>query len=199
MTLSALAGLASGALGAFAYYNDWLSPLSHTFVLWIVLTVLVSARTTLRRATVTATAALLGAVLAFYPAKELGYLLRFPGGEFSLNPAQLALWSLLAVVAGPVLGPVFRHVGTASHRAGLSTAAAVGLVIADACHRGFAHPREWPALSAYVVIALAAVCAAARGMPREQSRRAVVMTLPAAAICYLLVSAPDVLEQLLWT
>ena len=33
-----------------------------------------------------------------YPAKELCYLLRFPGGEFSLNPAQLALWSLLAVV-----------------------------------------------------------------------------------------------------
>ncbi|WP_326568761.1 hypothetical protein VSH64_44625 [Amycolatopsis rhabdoformis] len=133
--LAVLGGLASGAFAAVAYYTD-LRILAHSFLLWIVLVVAVSAGCGPRRAYARTVAALLPAVVTFYVGKQVVYGLKYSGMPYSIDAQTVLLWCTLALLAG-TLGLAFRFVGTPTRPGTLATASALGLILADAA-------REWP-------------------------------------------------------
>lgn len=193
--LCAIAGLASGVFGAYAYSSTDYRPFAHTLGVWILLTVLVSARQPRRRAMVRATTALVTAVVAFYAGKELLYVTRF-SAEFTLDPVRLGLWLAVAVAAGCALGAIFHRIGTEGRAAAAATAAAAGLLVADTLRRALNYPREALVLGVFTGLALIAVWLRARPLTRVQLLWLLAL-LPLTTIAgYLLVSAPDLLEDL---
>ncbi len=196
--LAILAGALTGAFAAWAYYDDFFGPLSHTFGLWILTVALLSARRSRGSAITASCLALLAAVAAFYVGKKLMYGIRYPGMPYSLNIDQLREWGVLAVIAGAVLGVVFAGIGAAGRRGSIATAAAVGLLLADAYRRTHNYPSEGLVLIGFAALAVIAVLAVAVRTPRQLLEIA-AWTVPAAALGYALVSAPDALEQLLIT
>ncbi|MEV6901042.1 hypothetical protein [Amycolatopsis sp. NPDC051372] len=190
--LAVAGGLASGAFAAFAYYNAGLRLLAHAFVLWIALVVAVSAGRGPRRAYVRTVAALLPAVVAFYVGKKVMYGLKYPGMPYSIDTQTVVLWCFLAVLAG-TLGLAFRFVGAPTRAGTLATAAAVGLVLADAA-------REWPHLGS---VALAVATLLALGLVLGLGVRSLrqlgfvaLWVVPFALGATVLVALPDVLESL---
>jgi hypothetical protein len=105
------AGLLSGALGAYSYYDPLLRPIAHTLGLWLIVVIAAAARRPPRTAIAYATAALLSAVVAFYVGKEVMYALRYPGQPYPLNYTELGLWTVLAIGAGLGLGWAFHCIG----------------------------------------------------------------------------------------
>ncbi|MCO7220743.1 DUF6518 family protein [Klenkia sp. PcliD-1-E] len=192
---AALGGLLTGGFAAWAYYGDTYRELSHTFGLWILLVVLVSARRPWRPAVVASTTGLAAAVTAFYVGKDVMYAVEYPGMPYSVNLAVLTQWLVLACIAGPLLGWVFSHIGRADLPGTLATAAAAGLLVADAARRTITYSPD-PA-----VLLLAAVGIVVVLVLGARSRRQLLAVLACAVPCALvgtaLVSAPDLLEQLL--
>jgi hypothetical protein len=193
-----LAGLLTGGAAAAAYYSSAARPLAHTFVLWTALVALASARQPARRAVVRAVLALAAAVLAFYLGKAVVHGLRYPGTSYLLSGTQVAEWLVLAAVAGTLLGWVFCRIGRPGTAGALAAAAALGLLAADTWRRWNGYPDEGP------VVAVAAVAAglAVLAVDVRSARRLAVVaawTPPCALAGYLLVSLPDLLEQLLVT
>ncbi|MEV4601723.1 hypothetical protein AB0K15_30510 [Amycolatopsis sp. NPDC049253] len=188
----AAAGLLSGAFAAFAYYNEGLRLLAHAFVLWIVLVVAVSAGRGPRRAYVRTVAALLPAVVAFYVGKKVMYGLKYPGMPYSIDTQTVVLWCFLAVLAG-TLGLAFRFVGAPTRAGTLATAAAVGLLLADAArewlHRGSA------ALAVATLLALGVVLGLGVRSLRQLGFVA-LWVVPFALAAAVLVAVPDLLESL---
>ncbi|HEX8866765.1 MAG TPA: hypothetical protein VF821_14000 [Lentzea sp.] len=92
MLPSAFAGVLPGALGAFAYSRNWLSPISHTLGLWLHLLVVVCTRATPRQAVPASTRALSGAVLTSHLGEDIWQSTRFPQ-PFSLNPGHEVLFT----------------------------------------------------------------------------------------------------------
>ncbi|MET7997673.1 hypothetical protein ABZU76_43000 [Amycolatopsis sp. NPDC005232] len=190
--LAVAGGLLSGAFAAFAYYNEVLRLLAHAFVLWIALVVAVSAGRGPRRAYVRTVAALLPAVVAFYVGKKVMYGLKYPGMPYAIDTQTLLLWCFLAVLAG-TLGLAFRFVGAPTRAGTLATAAAVGLLFADAV-------REWsrlgsPALAAATLLALGVVLGLGV-RSRRQLGFVALWVVPFALAATVLVALPDVLESL---
>ncbi|MEW2501046.1 MULTISPECIES: hypothetical protein [unclassified Amycolatopsis] len=190
--LSAAGGLLSGAFAAFAYYNDTLRILAHAFVLWIALVVAVSAGRGPRRAYVRTVAALLPAVVAFYVGKKVMYGLKYPGMPYSIDTQTVLLWCLLAVLAG-TLGLAFRFIGAPTRAGTLATAAAVGLLLADAV-------REWshfgpPTLGVATLLAVGLVLGLGVRSLRQLGFVA-LWVVPFALAATVLVAAPDLLESL---
>lgn len=192
------AGLLTGGFAAWAYYDDRFRPLAHGFGLWITAVALVSAGQPARRAVVQAFGTLATAVVAFYVGKKIMYRIDYPGMPYSINVSELVEWLVLAAVAGVALGWVFSWAGRAGLAGGLGTAAAVGLLLADAYRRSTSYPAEQPVVVAFAVIGIAAVLAVT---VRSWRRLALVAccAVPCAVVGLLLVSAPDALEQLLLT
>lgn len=193
-----LAGVLTGGFAAWAYYNDPFRPMAHTFGLWILTVALLSARRSRRSAVVASCLALLAAVVAFYVGKKVIYGVRYPGMPYPLNLGEFVEWGVLAVVAGPLLGAVFAGIGAASRRGAIATAAAVGLLVADAYRRSGNHPADGQVVIGFALLAVAVVLAVAARSPRQLLAIA-VWTVPAAVIGSGLVAAPDALEQLLIT
>ncbi|CAN5334469.1 hypothetical protein BH20ACT5_BH20ACT5_08780 [soil metagenome] len=135
LALVLLAGLGSGALGAYVYYDDVLRPLSHTLTIWIALAACVSARHGGRQAVVRATVVLLSAVLAFYVGKQVMYTIEYPGMPYEINMTVVGVWCIFAVVGGLALGSAFCGIGSNGWRDSASTAAAIGLLVGDAYRR----------------------------------------------------------------
>jgi hypothetical protein len=197
VALCAIAGAAVGVAGAFAAYSPPFRPLAHTLGMWLLLTALVSARRPVRQAILFATTALLTAVPAFYAGKALIYDARHPGGSTSIDESTVVLWLVLALFAGPLLGALFHRIGTTDRLGALSSGAAVGLLVADAARRALRYPNQTIALLVFLSLALAALWLRARPLTRDQLP-ALLLALPVAALCgYLLVSTPDLLEDLL--
>lgn len=192
------AGLGTGAFAAWAYYSNPFRPLAHTFLPWTALVVLTSAGASARRAVARAVLALSTAVVAFSVGKQLVYGVRYPGMPYALDIPELVRWLALAVVAGSLLGWVFFRVGRAGPAGALATAAAVGLLAADAYRRSAGRPDEGVVVWTVAVLAAAAVLALD---VRSWRRLALVgvLVVPCTLAGYLLVSAPDALEQLLLT
>jgi hypothetical protein len=190
--IAVLAGTLTGGAAAWAYYDAVYRPLSHTFGLWILTVALLSARQPRISAIGASCLALLAAVVAFYVGKKLMYGIRYPGMPYELNTTQLTEWGVLAVIAGIALGAAFAGIGTTGHR---STAAAIGLLAADAYRRASSYPSDGVVVISFGVLAVVAVLAVAIRTPRQLLQTA-AWTLPAIALGYLLISAPDLLESL---
>ncbi|SDC53160.1 hypothetical protein SAMN05660690_1788 [Geodermatophilus telluris] len=192
------AGVLTGGLAAWAYHDDVLRPLSHVFLLWTATIALLSARQPWRRAVVVSSVTLLAAVLAFYVGKQVVYGIEYPGMPYALDTGQVLQWLVLAVVAGAVLGVAFAGIGTPGRAGSIGTAAALGLLVADAYRRASSYPAEAPVVVTAAVLAAAAVLAVALRSPRQLPGIA-AWTVPAVLAGLVLVSAPDLLEQLLLT
>jgi hypothetical protein len=193
-----VAGLATGGFAAWAYYDDTFRPLAHTFGLWIAAVALLSVRQPPRRAVVRAVLAFGAAVLAFYVGKKVMYGIDYPGMPYAINASELVEWLVLATVAGMALGWVFSWGGRPGTVGAIGTAAAVGLLLADAYRRSGGYPADAPVV---VVVAGLAIIAVLGTSVRSWRQLAMVAgwTIPAAVVGYLLVSAPDALEQVLIT
>jgi Family of unknown function (DUF6518) len=191
------AGLLTGGFAAWAYYDDRFRPLAHTFGLWIAMLALLCAGQRPRRAIVHACLALAAAVAAFYVGKQVMYGIEYPGMPYSINVSELTEWLVLAVIAGAALGWVFSWAGRPGPAGALATAAAVGLLIADAYRRS-SNPAEAPVVLAFAILAIVAVLWVG---VRSWRQLALVAgcTVPSALVGFLLVSAPDLLEQFLIT
>jgi len=196
--LAAIAGVVTGGFGAWAYHDDFARPVAHSFGLWILVVASFSMRRSPVHAALNSTVALWAAVAAFEVGKGIVYGHEYPGMPYEVNSSRLVLWLVLATVAGPVLGLVFHRAGTAGLAGELSTAAAVGLLIGDAYRRGSSFPDDGAALLLLVVLAVPALLCATYRDPR-QLLRTVAWTVPMTVCGVLLVSLPDVLEQVLVT
>lgn len=191
-----LGGAGSGAFAAWAYYDDLLRPLAHTFLLWTVLLATLAARRTRAAGAVVGAVALSAAVVAFYVGKDVVYGIEYPGMPYELNTSQLTLWLVLALGAGGLLGAVFAPIGTTGHRGAVALAAAVALLVADAIRRSSDYPGEggvvWAAAALGAVSLLVAYLSSWRQL-------AVVLAwaVPLTVVGFVLVSAPDALEQVL--
>ena len=196
--LAVAGGLATGGFAAWAYYGEVFRPLSHSFGMWIALLALLSARRPVREAVLRSVLALAAAVVAFYVGKDVMYAIDYPGQPYSAGLDQIVQWLVLAVVAGSVLGWAFHRIGRPDHAGAASTAAALGLLAADAYRRSSNYPGDAAVVVGFAVLAAVAVLAVAARSPRQLGEIA-LWTLPAAVAGWVLVSAPDLLEQLLIT
>jgi Family of unknown function (DUF6518) len=162
------AGLITGGFAAWAYYDDRLRPLAHSFGLWIALLALLSAGRRPRRAVVHACAALVAAVIAFYVGKKVVYSIDYPGMPYLLNIPVLTEWLLLAVVAGATLGWAFSWAGRPGRAGAPGTAAVIGLLVADAYRRSSHYHAEASVVVAFTLLAtLAVLCVAVLSTPRS--------------------------------
>ncbi|MGY1725698.1 DUF6518 family protein [Geodermatophilus sp. SYSU D01062] len=198
LLVAVTAGVLTGAFAAWAYHDDLLRPLSHTFGLWTTTVALLSARQPRLRAVVISSLTLAAAVPAFYVGKDVVYGIEYPGMPYAVDPGQVVQWLVLAGVAGVVLGAVFAGIGTGGRAGPVGAAAAVGLLVADAYRRASSYPAEAPVVVGFAVLAVLAVLVVAVRAPRQLPGIA-AWTVPAVLGGLVLVSAPDVLEQLLLT
>lgn len=192
------AGLVTGGFAAWAYYDDHFRPLAHSFGLWIAMLALLSAGQRSRRAIVHACGALAAAVIAFFVGKKVMYGIDYPGMPYPINISVVAEWLVLAVVAGVLLGWAFSWAGRPGRTGAVGTAAVIGLLVADAYRRSSNYPADAPVVVTFTVLATVAVLCV---IVRSWRQIAVVAscTLPCAVVGWLLVSAPDLVEQLLVT
>ncbi|MDX3194455.1 hypothetical protein PV458_39180 [Streptomyces sp. MN03-5084-2B] len=189
-----LGGLVSGAFGAYAYYSPALRPLAHAFTLWIALLAAVVPGARDGRAIARAIVALEAAVLAFYYGKDVMYGVRYPGMPYLISTEQVVLWCILAAFAGTAAGLVFGPIGRTDLRGTLSTALAAGLLIGEAVRRS--DRADGVVFAVATLLALGLVLG--RGIrSRPQAVRVAGWTVPMALAGFLLVSGPDVLEQIL--
>jgi hypothetical protein len=186
----------TGAFAAWAHYDDRFRPLAHSFGLWIALLALLSAGQRPVRAIVRACLALIAAAIAFYLGKQVMYAVDYPGMPYSVNLSVLTEWLILAFVAGATLGWAFSWAGRPGRTGTLGTAAVLGLLVADAHRRSSNYPTE-----AAVVVAFTCLAAVAVLFLTVRSWRQLALvagcTIPLSLVGYLLVAAPDLLEQLL--
>ncbi|WP_410616662.1 hypothetical protein [Amycolatopsis sp. lyj-109] len=189
-----LGGLVSGAFGAYAYYSPTLRPLAHAFTLWIALLAAVVPGARDGRAIARAIVALVAAVLAFYYGKDVMYGVKYPGMPYLISTEQIVLWCVLAAVAGTAAGLVFGPIGREDVRGTVSTALAAGLVIGEVVRRS--DRTDGIVFAVATLLALGLVLA--RGIrSRPQAVRVAGWTVPMALAGFLLVSGPDLLEQIL--
>lgn len=197
MVFCAVAGAGIGAFGAWAYSSSLFRPLAHTLGMWVLLAALVSARQPLRHAVVFASSALLAAVPAFYAGRAVIYDWRYPGGSSAIDGDTVVLWLVLALVAGPLLGLVAHRIGTPGRLGAVAVGTTAGLLVADAARRGLRYSSQLAVLLVFLVVALVALWLRARPLNRDQWLLVLCTLPPAALFGYLLVSAPDLLEDLL--
>lgn len=192
--LAGALGFLSGGLAARAYYDDLLRPLAHTFGLWITAVTLVVAGQRLRRAVGAAWLCLAVAVLTFYVGLKVRYGVEYPGGSYALNFEVITLWLGLAAVAGSVLALALRWAGRSGVPGAAGSAAALGLLAADAYRRSSNYPGDARVvLTAAVLEAVVIVLATVR--TARQLGVVALVTVPAAAIGLAVVSLPDLIEQ----
>lgn len=194
---AAAGGLVTGGFAAWAYYGETFRELSHTFGLWILLVVMVSARRPWRAAVAASVTGLAVAVVAFYVGKDVMYAVEYPGMPYAVNTEVLVEWLVLAAVAGSLLGGAASRIGRPGRWGTLATAGAVGLLVADALRRSLGYSPD-PAVVGLAVVAVLVVLGLGARTPAQLARTA-VWSVPCAVVGFVLVSAPDVLEQLLVT
>jgi hypothetical protein len=187
-------GALTGALAAWAYYDDFFRPLAHSFGIWVFATALLSMRRSLPTAVLRSVLSLGAAVVIFFVGKKVMYALHYPGMSYAVNPSDLVEWLVLAVVAGSLLGCAFHRIGSRGRAGSMSTAAAVGLLVADAYRRAGNHPADAAALLLVAVPAVLVLLLLTYRSPRQLGTTALLVG-PMACLGWVLVSLPDALEQ----
>jgi hypothetical protein len=199
IAIPGIAGVTSGSFAAWAYYDDTFNHFAHTFGLWIYTVVIVAARRTMPQAIVSAIATLAPATTAFYVGKKIAYATKYPGMPYDLNIGQMVQWIILTVVAGVILGPLASQVGRTDRRGTAATAAAAGLLIADTYRRVGQYTPPHLAIPVLFTVLAAGTVLALGARTHRQLLTALLATPPLAAAGYVLVGAPDALEQFLAT
>jgi hypothetical protein len=197
LVLVALAGVAAGSIASYSYYHDLLRPLAHLISPWILFAAVVSARRSAVHAMLGSVAGLVCGVLAFFVGKQVMYSIRYSGFPYEINIHVVALWCILAIVGGAALGLAFHRMGGRGWIAATATAGAGGLVLAD-YYRRTAHdmsgsivPIIFTTIALGVMLSLAELSAAQLG-------RILTLLVPLTLLGYVLVSAPDILEDFLF-
>lgn len=189
-----LAGVASGAAGAYAYYSDALRPLAHSFTIWIVLVVAVTAGAPRRRAAVRAVGALIAAVLAFYWGKALVYSIKYAGMPYQIDVSTTVLWCALAIAGGLLAGFLLSAIGQTDGRGTVATAAVVGLLVADVVRQSDRSGMGVLLLATVVAIGFVGF----RGIRSlRQGIQVAAYAIPLGGLGFMVVSAPDILEEVL--
>lgn len=196
--LIAGAGVLSGGFAAVAYYTPLLRSLPHSFGIWIVLVVVVTRRQEPAQAVVRAVIALESAVVAFYVGKAVCYGIKYPGMPYGISTANLAIWSVLAALAGVLFGLSFRLAGRDDRWGVLATAAIVGLLLGDAFRQIRFAPADEPALTLFTVAAVSLVLWLGSRSP-PQLFRISALAIPLTVVGFVVATAPDLLEQLIFT
>jgi hypothetical protein len=193
LLLAAGLGIAAGIFVAWAYYMTGIRDLAHSFTIWVGLLVAVSARREPKQAATASVVALLAGVLCFYFGRDGIYDLLYPASSYGVDPDTLILWCVLAVVAGLVLGVAFSRIGREGRPGAITTAGAAGLLLADAFRKSQGSVDVGMVVA--TCLALLVIALSAR-RSREQLRKVAVLLIPGILAGYVLVSAPDVLEEM---
>ncbi len=183
-------GAATGLVAAYCYYDALLRPLAHIFGLWILLAVVVSGGQTVRRAALRVSTAVFTAIVAFHLGQRLFYHIKYPGDAYAFSLASLALWCLLAVAAGAILGSVFARIGRSDWPGSAAAAAAIGLLAADAYRRGHIDPTAAHVLLTFAVLAIIVILALATASRRQLLRTALLSVLCVVLATALLLTPP---------
>jgi Family of unknown function (DUF6518) len=193
-----LAGALTGFIGAYCYYDGLLRPLAHTFGIWILLVTIVSAHQSAARAVANSIVTLLAAVITFNLGKKIIYDVRYPDTTYAISVDALGMWCVLAIVAGIVLGAAFHRAGQNNWRGAGATAAAIGLLIADAARRGITYPDQAQVVGLFAILAIGTVLIWVGPMPGRQLARIMLLVAPFVALGLALVAIPDLLQALLF-
>ncbi|PZS35591.1 MAG: hypothetical protein DLM59_02795 [Pseudonocardiales bacterium] len=183
------AGAVTGLVVAFGYYDRLLRPLAHTFGPWILLAVVASAGQAPRRAALRTSTALFTAIVAFHLGQRVIYRIHYAGDAYAFSASSLALWCLLALAAGMVLGPVFARIGRADWAGSAAAASAIGLLAADVHLRTHNYPDESATLLTFAVLAVIIILILG-AVSRRQVIRTALLIVPCAVLSYLLLSTP---------
>jgi hypothetical protein len=193
-TVVATTGALTGLVGAYAYYDYVLRPLAHTFGIWILLVALVCLRQEVMLAVWRSVVTLLAAVTAFYLGKKVMYQIRYSDLPYSISVDDLYSWCLLALVAGVALGVLFHRIGEPNWYGTGATAAAVGLLIADAARRAVVYPDQAPVVCIFAALAVCGLLAPVIPMPWPQALRITLLVIPIVPLGIVVVSIPDAIS-----
>lgn len=196
LLLAAGLGVVAAVAVVYAYYNDPWRPLAHTLGIWAVLAAAVAFRRPLPLAVGAATTFLAVAVVCFYVGLKIGHDIRWAGSSsvMDVNWHGVELWLVLAVVAGAALGTAGAWAARPDWRGPAATAALVGLLLGDAYRRLDGYGPD-VAVTVDLLAAVAVFLVATRANRRPVATLA--WTVLAAAAGFAVVSAPDLLEQVL--
>jgi hypothetical protein len=188
---TALAAVAVGGFGAFAYYGDTiLRPFAHTFGIWILFVAVSSARQSMLRGTVRGGLGLMVSVVAFFYGKQIYYDILYPGPGYPYRvlPTELLFWGALGLVGGAVLGMVASRIGPPGWLPAAAGALLMGLLLADAYHWYDAWDQDLPI--AFALVGIIVVGALGHRSWRQVGGTAVLL-IPGTIVGYLVTSVPD--------
>ncbi len=194
---AALAAVAVGACGAFAYYGDTiLRPFAHTFGIWILLVAVVSARQTPLRGALRGGGALLVSVVSFFYGKQIYYDILYPGPGFPyrVQPIELLFWGALGLLGGAILGVIASRIGQPGWSGAAAAALLMGLLLADAYQWYDTWDEALPMSFALVGTVVIAVLG---HRSWRQIGETVVLLIPGTIAGYFVISAPDWVQQVL--
>jgi hypothetical protein len=193
LLLAAGLGVVAGIFVAWAYYTNGIRDLAHGFTVWVGLLVAVSARREPKQAATASVVALLAGVLCFYYGRDVIYDLLYPSSHLGVDSETVILWCVLAVLAGVGLGLAFSLIGRPDWAGAITTAGAAGLLLADAYRKSGGSADIGMIVATCLALAVLALSA---HRSREQLRKVAILLIPAILAGYILVSAPDVLEDM---
>lgn len=195
--LSAALGTGVAGIAAAAYYSTDLRPLAHTYGIWVLFAFAVASARPLRAALLASTTFLGTSVVVFFIGVKMFHDLKWgaAGSTLGVSWDRMALWLILAVPAGLLLGLAGYAAVRNGWRGDISRAAVIGVLAAEAFDRvldyGFSDVAVLLAIGAAVGLL---VHFRASGL---RLRRTIAVT-PLTLMCsLLLLSAPDFLEQLI--
>jgi Family of unknown function (DUF6518) len=193
---AALAGMALAVVVVYAYYNNPWRPLAHVLGPWVVLAVAVAFRRPPMLAIGASVASLAAAVVTFYIGLKVGHDIRWAGtaSVMPINWGGIQLWLVLAAVAGAVFGLLGSNVGRPDWRGAAATAAPLGLLLGEVYRRLSGWGPD-VAVSADVLLAIVLFATATR--VNRRPLLTLLLTVVATVAGFVVVSAPDLLEQLL--
>ena len=194
--VAAVVGVLAAVVVVYAYYNDPWRPLAHTLGLWVALTAAVTFGRPVPRAVAAAITFLAVAVVSFYVGLKVGHDIRWAGSGsvMGINWGDAQLWLILAVPAGAVLGLLGASATRRDWYGPAATAALLGLLLGDAWRRLASYG---PDIAVTVDLLATVVILAVATRANRRPELTAAMTVVAALAGFVVVSAPDFLEQVL--
>ncbi|WP_410579708.1 hypothetical protein [Amycolatopsis sp. lyj-108] len=166
--------------------------LAHSFTIWIVLVVAVTAGAPRRHAAVRAVGTLIAAVLAFYWGKALVYGVEYAGMPYEIDVSTTVLWCAMAIAGCLIAGFLVSTIGRSDIRGTVATATIVGLLVADVVRQSSRSGLGVLLLATVVAIGFVGI----RGIRSlRQGLQVAAYAIPLAGRGFMIVSAPDFLEE----
>jgi hypothetical protein len=134
--------------------------------------------------------------VTFYVGLKVGHDLRWAdaGSSMAINWDQIQLWLIFAVPAGAILGLLGSRAPHPSWQGAAASAALLGVLLGEAYRR---YTGYGPDIAVGVALLLAAALYVVTVRRNRQPVLTLVFTALASVAGLLLVSAPDLVEQLL--